>query len=189
MTVTTREKRIGMGAGAMVLLLLAYQFVVSPYLDQRAQLLANIKVAQDKRTREMELLNNRGKVATAWKGLLAGTLRTTAAEAGSKTQDALYDWAGPAGFDLRGVNQPSAMQSGDFQRVNMTIQGVGSESNVARWVWAIENSKYPLEIDDILVTPRKEGTDDLMVKMDLTVLVFSPAPPKAGAAVVTGEDK
>jgi len=192
-TATKREKWFAAGVGAVLLVYVGYTYVVSPYLQQRAQLMTDIKVAQDQYKAELRLLENRGKVATEWKALLAGTLQTTSSDAGSKTQDALYDWAGPAGFDLQGVGTPSALQVGDFQHAHMKVQGVGSESNVARWLWAIENSKYPLKIDDVLITPRKEGTDDLAVQVGLTALVFAPpaakSRPDAARSAATGEVK
>jgi type II secretory pathway component PulM len=177
-TATKRERTIAIAAAVALLSYLGYSYVVSPYLDHRKDLQGGIKEAQAKAAQERKLLKEQPKVAAEWKALLATNLRTTPADASSKTWDALFDWARSASLNLQSIKPEHASQQGDFQQVRLQVSGTGSESSIARWLWSIESSNLPLQIDDLHLNTRKDGTDDLTVQVGLTALVFAPPPPK-----------
>jgi hypothetical protein len=180
-TPTKREKTIAIAAAAALLSYLGYTYAVTPYLSLRNELQLSIKGTMDRYTQERKLLKNQAQVAADWKALLATNVRTTPADALSKTQDALFDWARSAGLNLQAVKPERPTQQGDFQLIHLTASGEGSESSVARWLWSIESSNLPLQIEEFRVTARKDGTDDLSLQVSMTAMVFSPPPPSRTA--------
>ena len=55
---------------------------------------------------------------------------------------------------------------------------------VARMLAAIETAGIPIRVNDMTITPQKEGTDDLSVRFNLSALCQPPAdttPKQAGA--------
>jgi hypothetical protein len=182
MNLSAREKIIALFTAIVVVFVVGYLFLIAPYLANRAQLAEDIKSTQSQYDDETKLLAAQPRVAADWKSLLAGNLKTIPAQASGKTQDALYDWARSARFNLQSVKPDRPRQDKDFQQIRFQASGAGTTASIYRFLAAIEKSDLPLKIEELRVNSRKDGTDDLNITLTLSALIFSPPAPGARSA-------
>ncbi|MCL2645873.1 MAG: type II secretion system protein M [Phycisphaerales bacterium] len=180
MNLSKREQLYALITGLVLLVGLAYFYLIEPYFAARTQLIADVKTAQSKYDHELQLLDARPKVAADWKGLLAtanvpaGVLKTIPAEASSQAHDALYDAAYYARFDLQSFTSDRPRPEGDFQVIRLSVTGIGSTASLYRFIAALEHSSLPLRIEDMRVTSRHPGVDDLNIALTVSTIIFAP---------------
>jgi len=185
MNLSKREQIYAIVTAIVLLAGLAYYFLVSPYLASLARLTANIKTAQTKYDRELKLLKAQPKVAADWETILAaagetgGVLKTIPAEASGQAREAInvaaYNASAyNASFNLQGFSSDRPRQEGDFQIIRMNVTGTAPTIALYRFVSAIEQSPLPLRIEDLRVTARQPGTNDLNVALTISTIIFVP---------------
>jgi hypothetical protein len=42
--------------------------------------------------------------------------------------------------------------------------------SIARLTWALETAQIPVRVNEMTITPRKEGTDDLQIQLSVSTL-------------------
>lgn len=176
MTISKRERMIGIALGAVLALFAIDRYALSPFLEQRDQLAMQNQTVTKKLQDAVRLLGNRKRVDKAWHELTGGGLKNSAAEAESQTLHALRDWAQAARIDLDSLKPDRVVQSGDFQQIRFEVTGNGPVAGMARMLWSIETSDLPLQLGELHLAARKEGTDDLAMQLSVTALVFAPQP-------------
>jgi hypothetical protein len=109
-------------------------------------------------------------------------LKTRPEDAQSQARGAVLQWAAGAGVNVSDTHSESPRQDGKFLVTNFKFTGVGSTRSISRWVNAIERGmvppagkdqleqRIPLRIDDITITPRKPGTDELTAIVSFSTL-------------------
>jgi hypothetical protein len=178
MTMTKREKIIGITLGACLALLFIDRYLLTPFMEERDNIAVRTATVVAKLNDANRLLSNRHRVADAWKELIFSGLKSNNSVVESETQHALLDWAQAARVQLESLKPDRAVQVGDFQEIRFQVTGSGSVANLSQLLWSIETSNLPLQLGDMRLSARKEGTDDLGVQLSVTALVFAPVPPK-----------
>jgi hypothetical protein len=92
-------------------------------------------------------------------------------------------WANDCGFNMVTYKPERTAQEGVFQVFTISATGNGSMPKVARMLAAIEMAQIPVRVNEMSITPQKEGTDDLNVRFSLSALCQPPAgstPSKTG---------
>jgi hypothetical protein len=173
-----REKMIAAVVGISALIWAGDYFVVEPLLAASADVEAQQSKATDELKKAHGVLDNRRAVNDAWRTLMQNGLTTNAADAGVKTQHALQEWASAARVNLESQKSDTPVQVGDFLQVRITLTGAGTMAGISRLVWDIETGPLPLQMGEMRIQSRKDGTDDLGLQLTVTTLVFSPLPVK-----------
>jgi hypothetical protein len=174
-TLTKREKTIALGTGGVLLAFVCVMFLILPYFDKRAKLNNDIARAAQQQKHDNDLLANVPRVDAQWKQLTARVLQTQPAQATGNAGDALNDWAKWARLNIQSLNPDHPVQKGDFLLVHFKLSAVGNTGSLTNFLWALETTDLPLQIDELGVTARKEGANDLNVQMGVTTAVFSPS--------------
>jgi hypothetical protein len=168
--------------GISVLIFVGDYYVVEPWLSASADVAAQQAKVTDELRKAKSVFDTRRAVNDQWRALMQNGLTTNAADASVKTQHALTEWAGAARVNLESQKSDTPVQVGDFQQLRITITGSGSMAGIARLIWDIETGPLPLQMGEMRIQSRKDGTDDLGLQLTLTTLVYSPAPAPATPA-------
>jgi hypothetical protein len=181
MALSKREKMIAGVVGLCALIFIGDYYVVEPLLAN----MEDLRMQQSKVTEELQkaqgVFNNRRAVNDAWRGLMKNGLTTNAADANIKTQHALTEWASAARVNLESQKSDTPVQVGDFQQVRITVTGAGTMAGISRLIWDIETGPLPLQLGELRIQSRKDGTDDLGLQLTVTTLVYAPLPPATPA--------
>lgn len=190
MNLNERERKIAICVVATLVLTLLYYFVYEPYADARADVLQQKSDLQEKLGKADSVFRRQVRLARVWNEMQAGGLNVDPAQADHQTLAALDKWATYTGFSLLTYKPDKTTPDGTFDVVSLSASGTGSMPKVARMLAAIETAGIPLKLNDVTITPQKEGIDDLLVRMNLSALCQPPAdaaaPAKASGAASTG---
>lgn len=177
MALNKREKTIAAVVGICVLIWVADSYVVEPFISARQDLTQRQSAVDDELKTANDIFANRRAVNDQWKKLTSGGLKSTATEAESSTLHALTDWAEAARVNLETHKTDTPSQVGDFQQVRITVTGAGSMAGISRLIWDIETGPLPLQMGELRIQTRRDGTDDLALQLTVTTLAFAPPPP------------
>jgi Tfp pilus assembly protein PilO len=172
-----REKKIAIGVLAAVVFMILYYVAFEPYTDARAQVSTDLtKVRADLEHADTTFSRER-KLRPVWNDMQKGGLNVDPAQAERQTLEALNVWAHDAGLTLVTYKPERTTQEGTFQTVGISASGTGGMPQVARMLASIETAGIPVRVNDMTLTPSKEGTDDLTVRFSLSALCQPPAAP------------
>ncbi len=179
MALNKREKLIAGVVGIALLIFVGDYYVVEPFMAAQDDLrMQQEKVTASLRTAQ-GIFDNRHRVNEAWQELTSTALQSTASKAESSTLHALTEWAAGARVNLESHKSDTPVQVGDFQQIRITVTGSGSMAGLSRLIWDIETGSVPLQLGELRIQSRQDGTDDLGLQLTVTTLVFAPPPPPA----------
>ncbi len=96
----------------------------------------------------------------------------------SQARQALEEWAKDAGISLDSLVLVNPVQQGSFFisgfNLAFNVSGSGGMRSIARMMWALETSKIPMRVSDIKISPTREGTDELSVKLMVSTIFTAP---------------
>src|SRR3954464_240602 len=167
MVLSKREKYIGLGVAAAVGLALD-SFALPPYIARRDAIAAGRADAAQQLSDAATLLQRQHNLRTIWTELQKGGLKVNPSQAESQTIQAVIDWAKAAGVELAALKPERSSQEGQFQVISFNVTGTGSTQAVSKLLWSIETATIPVRVNDMQVTPRREGTDDLSIRLSVS---------------------
>lgn len=184
MVLNKREKSIAITLAAVIALVVLYSFVVEPYFSARTQAQENLDTA-DRRLQQAESLFHREKkLRPVWVQLTENGLTATPSDAQAQLLNSLNTWIQESGIALSSMHpdRPAPEKEKQFIRVGVKLSGTGPMSAVAKLMFRLETAKIPLNVEDMQINQRKDGTDDLQITVSLSTLCLaSPDNSKQGA--------
>ena len=191
MVLSKRERYVAIGTIAAITLLAADHFALSPYMETRKQISMDLDRANEQTTEAVQLFSRERRLRKIWAEMQAGGLKTDPSQAESETLQALLDWAQMAGVDLAAVKPEKTTQEGKFQVISFNITGSSTMHGISRMLWLMETASIPVRVNDMQVTARKEGTDDLSVRLGVSALCMPPDPKtsKVSVAAIPAGDR
>jgi hypothetical protein len=178
MVLSKREKQLAIGAGATLGGLLIYFLAISPSIDQWYATKMD-KADADKQLNDANnLFALQTKMQRVWSDMQKGGLKADASQAESQALNAVLNMANTSGVSLMGLKPERSITQGKFQVIGFTMTGSGSMQQISQLVWLMESTTVPMQMIDLQVTPRKEATDDLSVRLSFTTLCQIPAADK-----------
>ncbi len=180
MIFSKRERYVVAAAIIAVSVLVLDRYIVTPFLDGRA----GIEAEKQRLLREMKNARNqfarRGKMEQKWKNMLAGGLKSDAAEMESQVLHAVRNWSQESGLTLSSVKPERIPRKGDLQEITFQAAGVGPMRSVALFLWRLESVSLPLKVKEMQLSSRREGTDDLSLQLRISALYLPAEPEPAG---------
>lgn len=174
MVFSKREQLLGIGVGAAVALLGLNYFVLDPYLQRQARIEADRRDVDAERDRIDTLLLRRDRKQQVWARMTAGGLKSDPSEADSQVLHALREWAQESGLTVASTKRSSVSQERQFAQISVNQTCTGTMSAVAKFLWCLETASIPLRVNEVQLTPRKEGTDDLQLQINVSTLSLIP---------------
>jgi len=174
-----RERYIGIAAGAVVGLLVLDKIIISPLLEQRAALGAQIDIGEADLKKSTDLVDLSVRANNNW-ATLAPQVKKDASEAESQVLHSVRDWASEAGINLASVTPQRAEHEKDFYKLTFRATGTGTMAQVGRFLYRIQNASMPARVTDLSISARgREGIDDLSISVAIATIYFSPDADKA----------
>lgn len=175
MDLSKREKLVALAALGAVFILLFDYYAVSPALSafeearsERAELEAEMA--------EAEALFSRQRVqANRWNRMVESGMRRSPEEAESAMFRAVRDWSRESGLSLSSLNPGRSNEVGDMVELNFQVTGSGGMRSVARFLWLVENAELPVKVEQLQVTARRDGVDDLSLQVSLSSVCMPPS--------------
>ncbi len=182
-SLSKRERYIAIAVVALGVFFLVYEFVLQPYFDRRDSIAADQKLVSGKLADADQLFAREHKLQPVWNEIKSGGLKTNRSLAESQAQQAVLDWARSAGVNVVSLKPERDQQVNQFQIINFHVQGTGSMLSISNMLWSLETAKIPVRLNDLQITPRKEGTDDLTVQLTISTLCLPPETKADGRSV------
>jgi len=186
MVLSKRERYVVAATIIAVSILVLDRYVVTPFLDHRAQ----IEAERQNLLREMESAINqfarRRRMEQEWKDMLAAGLSSDASGAESQVLHAVRNWSQESGFALSSMKPERIAQEGELQEITFQAAGTGSMRSVARFLWNLETAPLPLKVKELQLGSRKEGADDLSLQLRISAL-YLPAELEPSTAKSAGQ--
>jgi hypothetical protein len=192
MVISKRERYIAIGAIAAVALLALNSFALSPYLDKRNEIAIDLAKTNKELDRSDELFRHQRLLRPVWAKIKSAGLMTDSSDATIQARQAILDWTDSAGLFVAALHtEPRSSQQGQFQVIIFHITVNGPLYAISRLLWSTENAGIPLRVNEMQITPRKEGTDDLSVQLTISTIsqvpqAVAPAAHPGAAAAANG---
>ena len=192
MALSQRERYIAMGLGIVIGGVVLWEVVISPFLDAREDLRKQTEAAVAKQAENTALFDKQERLKQVWKDMTQvgpdgqqGGLLADESAAESQALNASLDWAGTAGVNITAVKPERTTVVNQFEVIGFHLTGNGSTPAMARLLYSFETGNIPVRVDDMTLTPQKEGTDNLTIQMSLSTLCLKPADDSAPKPTVT----
>ncbi len=187
MTLSKREKNIAIGLGAVVLLVIVYESVLSPYFDRVDEIDKQTLSAVNQQNDINMLFERRKKLKTVWTEITKGGLKSNASDAASQLQHAIIDWETASGVTETAFKPERTSEADQFSVLSYHLTESGSTWAIANLLLKFENATIPVRVNDVQITPQKEGTDDLLLQLSVSTLCLrANTQTPAGATGTTG---
>lgn len=174
MVLSKREKYVGIGVGAAVALLALDSLLLTPYFDKLRAIDKQRTELRQQDSHGKEVMDRRRRLEPVWTEIQRGGLRSNASEAESQARRAVLAWAQSSGVFVTALNPDRTTNIGKFQVVSLNATGNGSMPQLARLMWAMETAMIPVRVNEMTITPRREGTDELQIKFVVSTLCLPP---------------
>ncbi len=180
MKLSKRERYIAMATGAVVGLLVLDSLVLTPWMEARADLTMRLEARREEMARAEQTFTNLRRANRRWAEVAGGTLRDDASAAESQLLNALRDWSQEAGLTLSAVRPDRSGAAGGFGRVTLRATGAGRMGDVTRFLWNVETAGVPVRMEELQLTTRKPGEDDLSMQFTLATIHLEPPAAEGG---------
>jgi hypothetical protein len=184
MTLSKREKYIGVVAGSAVVLFILYQVVLSPYFDALDAVDKQTADAIEKQNENTDLFDRQASLKKVWTAVKKD-LKADDSAAETQALGSALDFAQNAGVNITATKTERSIVVNEFVVTPFHISGLGSTPAIARLLYSFETASIPIRIEELSLTPVKEGTDNLKIELTLSTLSAKPA---ADAAKTTVSD-
>ena len=188
MVLSKRERLVAIIVIAAVLILVLDHFVIEPYFAELSRIDRETRQAVSDENDANALLSRQVRLKKIWAEMQNGGLKVDDSQAESLTLQALLEWSANSRVPLPAIKRERSAQEGKFEVIGFDVSGTGSIPEVSRLLWAIETATIPVRINEMQITPQKEGIDMLSVRLSLSALCMPPGKDNklASAAPIAG---
>ena len=175
MVLTQRERYIAIGAVGALALLLGNYFLLSPYFSSLDDVDKKLQKANQQLADTQDLFTRQRRLRPLWTQMQTAGLNLDASLAESQAQHAVLTWADSAGVTLTSIKPERQTQEGAFEVIGFEVAATGATPSISRLLWSMESAAIPIHLNEVQVGTRKEGSDDLTVRLSISVLCLPPA--------------
>jgi hypothetical protein len=148
--------------------------VLTPLIDRRQVVDAQMRLAREEVDRADRLFNNRIRLNRKWNEMSGTALKSDGATAESQIIRAVGDWALDAGLNLSSVKPERSEKDRQFQKIAFRANATGNMAAISKFIWRLQTSKIPVRVIDLSITTRRDGTDDLSLDLGISTLYMPP---------------
>jgi hypothetical protein len=168
MAISTRERYISFACVFAGAILAVDRLAWTPYLEQRSHLLEQ-RQNKLKEVTEARLLLAREKHLRAIMAKLGPSMESDSSATEVRLFHLVHDWEQQSGVNNLSFHRVRAVDEAGFSHMTFHVSAGGGMSAVASLIYAVETAEIPLRIDDLHVTPKRDGAE-LLVQMNLSTL-------------------
>lgn len=171
MVLSRRERYIAIATFAAVGILGLDHYVLTPLMAASDTLDTQLAQTQQQLDKTQRLFASSRRKGQAWSDMQKqGLRRRDSAEAESQVLNSMRDWAQEAGMSLSSVKPERTEKEKEFQKSIFRATGTGGMAQISRFLWHIQTATIPIRINDLQISTRKEGTDDLTLQLGVSTI-------------------
>ncbi len=157
MNMTQREKMILAVVGAVVLLFAGDRYVMTPFMEQRAESAKQLAADQDKQQKAVKLFENERQAKTRWTQMMSSGLNANASTAESQMLRSLQAWAQESGLHQQSIKPDRSEQDKQFRKIVFRVTAEGTMDSVAQGscIASAPRRARRLACPDIQISARK----------------------------------
>jgi hypothetical protein len=156
---------------------LIYYFVGGPLLASIDTLQISVDQAKSTLSSNLDILAKSVKNKKTYDAMVATGLKHDEQTAGQQLLQALEDWKTASGITQ--TNQRAMRTTQDakkqFSIIGFDVEATGQMVNVDRYLWAIETSPLPIQLNECSLGAVKDGTGQVTMRVTVTALCEPPA--------------
>jgi hypothetical protein len=179
MTLSKRERYVGIATAAALAILALDRFFLDPLMTQAVELDAETSLAQQDLDRANRLFASNRRLNGEWSKLAGDRLARDGSAAENQVLHSVRDWAQESGLTLSSLKPERTERERGLGKVTVRATGTGGMAQISRFLWHVQTADIPVRLTDVQITTRKEGTDDLSVQLGLATVFVAPEPPAA----------
>jgi hypothetical protein len=172
---------------AAVLIFVGDQLVFSPFTDWREQLLVRRDAADNALADAHRILQLQEELRPLSRSM-ATSLNADASTVESQLLHLLHEWQQHAGVTDASFQRLRSVQAHGYTCLTFNVSASGGMGPIATLLYNIETASIPLRIDNIRLTPKRDGKDDLQVRLNISTLCRAAALQTSAGTTVANVD-
>ena len=157
MTLNKREKNIAIVLGVTLMGLVLWEVVLQPYFDAISAINKDLATARKEWDDDGSVFNHRNRLKKDWTEIINGGLSADQSKAETQALNSASDWAYAAGVNITALKSERTTDAGPFLIISFHVTGDASTPAIARMLYSFETATIPVRVNDMQITPRKEG--------------------------------
>jgi hypothetical protein len=185
MALSKREKSISVVVLVAAGIFTIDRLALEPYLERRTALMDQAQAKALTLTEAQTVL----KRETQLRRLLAGmgaSVESDPSAAEDQFLHLLHEWEQQAGVGKASFHRVHMIELQGFTHLRYHVSAVGPMGAVASLLYRMETSPIPLRVDDLQMTPKREGGEELQMQMVVSTLCRKVTPAKPERATAMG---
>lgn len=170
MVTSKRERYLLVAAVAVVLIFVVDHYALTPLLERRDRMRIEEQALCAEMEKAIALFHRRKVVAQRWDKMRADGLRDGAGQSESVVLHALRNWSVESRLDLSSLKPERIAQEAQLPQLTVHAVGAGPMAAVSAFLWRVETSPLPLKIEEMQLSSRKDGVDDLSIQLRISAL-------------------
>src|SRR5581483_5992238 len=176
MVLSKRERNIGIISGLALGVLLINYVVIDPLMAAKDDVDRRIVEATGTLNNKKTLVRRAQEEASRWNEISRSGLLRDSSPAETQILGAVSSWAREAG-----KNPPPSLRTDRtdkegkyFYKVTIHATGNGNMQQIARFLWHFETANIPVRVNELTISSRKDGQDDLQLAMTISTIYLAP---------------
>jgi len=158
------------------------RLALSPFLEYRDSLLLQ-REAADKDLAEAHHVLQLEQDLRPLSRSLASSLNGDPSAVESGLLHLLHQWQQHAGVTNASFARLRTVDSHGYTCLTFNVSAAGGMAPIASLIYRIETASIPLRIDDLRLMPKRDGADELQLRLNISTLCRA-GPPNAAATAV-----
>jgi hypothetical protein len=175
MALSGRERMIVIGTGLAALVFVGDRYALTPYAEARDQVRAELDTTSARLLEGQNRLAKARRMERDWRNMEAGGLKKDQSSAQFQLLDAVANWARDAGVNLTSRTPQPETRNDRTQILRLHANGTCTTASAAKLLWRVETASIPVKIDELTLSARKPGTDDLAIILVVSTIWVRPA--------------
>ena len=188
MVLSKRERYVGIVTAAVLSILVLDRLILRRCWRAKSGSTPTIAVAEQERAKADQLFMKRNKANRSWRDdvrhRIAGQRRRRRREPDPQQCPAVG--AGRGHEPGESSSRERTERDKEFDKITFRATGTGSMSQIGRFLYRIESASMPVRITDVLLSTRREGTDDLSITVGIATISLVPEAERQQAGGRTG---
>jgi Tfp pilus assembly protein PilO len=177
MKLSKREKLIAIGVGAAVGLYVFDSVLLSPLFDRLNAAESAVLEGKAKLDANVALQANRLNSQKRWVKLAGDSLKTDASAAEAQLLNRVSDFASGAQLAVASLKPERSEKEKGFQRITIRASATGTMAQVSKFLYSLRTADFPVNVNDLRVVSRRDGSDDLALEIGVSTIFIPPAEP------------
>lgn len=188
MNLSTREKYIAIAVGGTLALAGLDRLVISPFMERGEEIATQRADVEAKIAKAEAMFNRQRTLRPVWTDMRkVGGLVDDATVAQNQTQQTLQNWAQESGVAVTSstpklvaqtsVDRKSDKPESKFAQTVVDATCSGNMAQITNLLWKLEAAPKLLRLNEIHITPHKEGLDDLQATLVVSTVSLIPDAP------------